>query len=105
MEAVEQNARYYFSGKVRTLLSSRIRSEICQKQSKMLWTFAAQHVGEAHRRDVLGEPPCKFEFGQRILTRVKEPKTKFEPRLQAAIFLGFAPGVTNGFSLCGQTEV
>ena len=87
----------FFSRKVRTLLSSKIRSETFQRQLKTLWTFAAQHVGEIHRRDVLGLEPCKFEFGQRILTRVKEPKTKFEPRLQAAVFLGFAPGVTNGF--------
>ena len=68
-----------------------------QKQIKTLWTFAAQHAGEVHRREVFGEPECKFEFGQRILARIKEPKTKLEPRLQAAIFLGFAPGVTNGY--------
>ena len=32
-----------------------------------------------------------------ILVRVKEPKTKFDARLQAAIFLGDAPNVTHGF--------
>ena len=46
---------------------------------------------------MFGEPPCTFELGQRILVRVKEPLTKFAPRLQAAVFLGFAPGVTNGY--------
>ena len=79
------------------MLSTKIRSEIFQKQLKPLWTFAVQHVGELHRRDVLGLEPCKYEFGQRLLSKVKDPKTKLEPRMQAAAFLGFAPGVTEGY--------
>ena len=85
------------STKSRTSLSSRIRSEILQKQLLQLWTFAVQHVGEVHRREVFGEPPCKYEFGQSILARIKEPLTKFSPRMQRVIFLGFAPGVTCGY--------
>ena len=46
---------------------------------------------------MFGEQRCKYEFGQCILSRVKEPATKFEPRMQRVIFLGFAPNVTNGF--------
>ena len=45
----------------------------------------------------MGLPACKYEFGQRILARVAKPESKLEPRLQAAVFLGFAPNVTNGF--------
>ena len=76
---------------------SRIRSEVFQKQLLSLWTFAVQHVGEVHRRDVFGEPPCKYEFGQCVLGRIKEPLAKFSPRMQRVIFLGFAPDVTNGY--------
>ena len=54
-------------------------------------------MGEVHRRDVFGEPPCKYEFGQCVLARIKEPLTKFSPRMQRVIFLGFAPDVTNGY--------
>ena len=39
----------------------------------------------------------RYEFVQRVLARVKEPITKFAPRLQAVIFLGFAPGVASGY--------
>ena len=85
------------SRKSRTLLSSRIRSEIFQKQLLQLWTFAVQHVGEVHRREVFGEPACKYEFGQSVLARIKEPLTKFSPRMQKVIFLGFAPNVTCGY--------
>ena len=92
-----ERAVLYFLEKSRTLLSTRIRSEVFQKQLKPLWTFAAQHVGELHRREVLGLEPCKYEFGQRILSKVKDPKTKFEPRMQAAVFLGYALGVTEGY--------
>ena len=48
-------------------------------------------------REMCGEPRCKYEFGQCILSRVKGPTTKFAPRLQTVIFLGFAPNVTNGY--------
>ena len=56
-----------------------------------------QHAGEVHRREMLGEPRCQFEFGQIILSRVVKPETKFDPRLHKVLFLGFAPNVTNGF--------
>ena len=78
-------------------MATDIRTEVFQKQLKSLWTFAAQHAGELHRRDMFGEPACQYEFGQRILARVKRPESKFAPRLQAAVFLGYAPGVTNGY--------
>ena len=32
-----------------------------------------------------------------MLSRIKEPFTKFAPILQRVIFLGFAPNVTNGY--------
>ena len=86
-----------FSGKSRTPLSSRLRSETFQKQLLQLWTFAIQHAGEVHRREVFGEPTCKYEFGRRVLSRVKEPLTKFSSRLHRTIFLVFAPNVTNGY--------
>ena len=56
--------------KARTMLSSNIRSEKFQEKLQGLWTFAVQHAGEVHRREVFGEPRCKFEFGQIILSRV-----------------------------------
>ena len=56
-----------------------------------------QHAGEVHRQEVFGEPRCKYEFGQIVLSRVNEPLTKFAPRLQKVLFLGFAPNVTNGY--------
>ena len=46
---------------------------------------------------MFGEPRCKYEFGQCILSRVKEPTTKFAPRLQKVTFSGCAPNVTNGY--------
>ena len=92
-----ERAVQYFLDKSRTLLSTRIRSEVFQKQLKPLWTFAVQHVGELHRREVLGLEKCKYEFGQRILSKIKEPKTKLEPRMQPVVFLGYAPGVTEGY--------
>ena len=92
-----ERAVLWFQEKSRTLLSSRIRSEIFQKQLLQLWTFAVQHVGEVHRREVFGEPACKYEFGQSVLARIKEPLAKFSPRMQKVIFLGFAPNVTCGY--------
>ena len=92
-----ERAVRYFTEKVRTLLSSKIRSEKFQERLQQLWTYAAQHAGDVHRREMFGEPRCKYEFGQCILSRVKEPATKFDPRMQRVIFLGFAPNVTNGF--------
>ena len=92
-----ERAVLWFQEKGGTLLCSRIRSEEFQKQLQSPWTFAVQHVGEAHRRDVFGEPPCKYEIGQCVLARVKEPLTKFSPKAQRVIFLGFAPDVTNGY--------
>ena len=80
-----ERAVLYFTEKCRTFLSSRIRSEQFQKQLKQLWTFAAQHAGELHRREMFGEPRCKYEFGQCILSRVKEPATKFSPIMQRVI--------------------
>ena len=53
--------------------------------------------GGIHRREVFGEPACKYEFGQCVLSRIKEPLTKFSPKAQRVIFLGFAPDVTNGY--------
>ena len=77
------------------MLASNIRSEKFQAKLKGLWTFAVQHAGEVHRREMLGEPRCKFEFGQIILSRVVKPETKFHPRLHKVLFLGFVPNVTN----------
>ena len=76
---------------------SRIRSEIFQSQLKQLWTFSAEHAGVVHGRNMFGEPLCKHEFGQCVLSRVQEPVTKFSSRLQKVTFLGFAPNVTNGY--------
>ena len=49
-----ERAVLWFQEKARTLLSSRIRSEVFQKQLLSFWTFAVQHVGEVHRKDVFG---------------------------------------------------
>ena len=65
-----ERAVLWFQETSRTLSSSRIRSEIFQKQLLQLWTFAVQHVGEVHRREVFGEPSCKHEFGQSVLARI-----------------------------------
>ena len=92
-----ERAVLYFVQKVRTFLSTRIRSEAFQKKLAHFWTFAAQHAGEIHRREMVGEPRCKYEFGQVVLAFVKEPLTKFSPGLQKVTFLGFAPNVTNGY--------
>ena len=92
-----ERAVLFFLQKVRTLLSTNIRSENFQKKLAQFWTFAAQHSGEVHRREMVGEPKCKYEFGQVVLSKVKEPLTKFAPRLQKVTFLGFAPNVTNGY--------
>ena len=53
---------------------------------------------------MFGEPRCKYEFGQVVFSRVKEPLTKFAPRLQKVIFLGFAPNVTNGYFVMRQDD-
>ena len=79
------------------LTSCRRRSETFQHIVKTLWTFAAQHAAEVHRKDAFGVPSCEFEFGQRILVRVKEPRTQFDAIFQAAVFLGYAPDATHGF--------
>ena len=98
MRMEEQNEQYSSSRpKARTMLSSNIRSEKFQEKLQGLWTFAVLHAGEIHRREMLGEPRCKFEFGQIILSRVPQPLTKFHPRLHKVLFLGFAPNVTNGY--------
>ena len=81
----ERGVRFFLE-KGRTLLSSKIRSEKFQEQLKDLWTFAVQHAGEVHRRQMFGEQPCKFEFGQCVLSRVKEPESKFAERLQKTCF-------------------
>ena len=54
---------------------------------------------------IFGLPACKYEFGQRILARVAKPESKFAPRLQAAVFLGLAPNVTNGFFVMKVMEL
>ena len=90
------------------MLSTKIRSDIFQNQLRKLWAFAAQHAGEVHINNVLGLPPCKYELGQRILARVPKPESKLAPRLRAAVFLGYAPNVTNGFFVIrsfGVTEL
>ena len=71
-----ERAVLFFQERVRTLLSTTIRSEKLQDQLKKLWTFAAQHVGEVHIRSLCGMPPCKYEFGQRILARVHKTRIK-----------------------------
>ena len=92
-----ERAVQFFQTKARTMLSSNIRSEKFQEKLRELWTFATVHAGEVHRREMLGEPRCKFEFGQLILSRIPQPSTKFHPRLHKVLFLGFAPNVTNGY--------
>ena len=84
------------------MLASNIRSEKFQEKLKALWPFAVLHAGEVHRREMLGEPRCQFEFGQTILSRVVKPETKFDPRLHKVLFLGFAPNVTNGYWLMNK---
>ena len=49
-----ERAVLFFTQKARTLLSSNIRSEMFQNKLKQLWTFAVQHAGEVHRREMLG---------------------------------------------------
>ena len=49
-----ERAVSYFTQKARTLLSSNIRSEMFQINLSHSWTFAVQHAGEVHRRDMLG---------------------------------------------------
>ena len=92
-----ERAVRFFQEKARTLLATNIRSEPFQVKLKTLWPFAVQHAGEVHRREILGLPRCKFEFGQCILSRVNKPESKFDPKLHKVIFLGFAPSVTNGY--------
>ena len=53
---------------------------------------------------MVGEQPCKYEFGQCVLSRVKEPEGKFTERLQKVVFLGFAPNVTNGYFVLRVTD-
>ena len=71
---------------------------------KTLWPFAVQHAGEVHRREILGLPRCKFEFGQCILSRVNKTDSKFDPKLHKVIFLGFAPNVTNGYWVMNKKD-
>ena len=72
----------FFQYRVRTLLSTKIRSEKLQERIREFWTFAAQHAGEVHKRQMTGEQPCKYEFGQCVLSRIKEPESKFAERLK-----------------------
>ena len=62
-----------------------------------MWAFAAQHAVEIHRREAFKMPPCKFEFGQRILVKIKEAEWQFESGLRTATFLWCAPNATNGY--------
>ena len=57
-----ERAVQFFTTKARTLLSSNIRSDKFQEKLKVLWPFAVTHAGEIHRREILGEPRCQFEF-------------------------------------------
>ena len=99
-----ERAVRFFQEKARTLLATNIRSEKFQEKLKTLWPFAVQHAGEVHIREVLGQPRCKFEFGQSILSRVNKPNTKFDPKLHKVIFLGFAPSVTNGYWVMNKKD-
>merc|ERR1711989_89995 len=92
-----ERAVQFFQAKSRTFLVSNIRSEKFQEKLHQLWTFAVVHAGEVHRRELLGLPRCKYEFGQVVLSRVTKPETKFHSKLHKVIFLGFAPNVTNGY--------
>ena len=92
-----ERAVQFFQTKARAMLSSNIRSERFQEKLQELWTFAVVHAGEVHRREMLGEPRCQFEFGQIILSRIPKPLTKFHSRLHKVLFWGFAPNVTNGY--------
>ena len=89
MQLDEQNEQCnFFQTKARTMLASNIRSEKFQEKLKALWPFAVRHAGEVHRREMLGEPRCQFEFGQIILSRVVKPEIKFDPRLHKVLFWG-----------------
>ena len=99
-----ERAVRFFQEKARTLLATNIRSEKFQAKLKTLWPFAVQHASEVHRREALGLPRCKFEFGQCILSRVNKPESKFDPKLHKVIFLGFAPNVTNGYWVINKND-
>ena len=99
-----ERAVLWIQQKARTLLSSNIRSEKFQNKLKSLWTFAVQHAGEVHRREVFNEPRCKYEFGQVVLCRVNNPATKLEPKMQRVRCLGFAPNVTNGYFVMNKHD-
>ena len=71
-----ERAVLWIQQKAMTLLSSNTRSEKFQNKLKSLWTFAVQHAGEVHRREVFNEPRCKYEVGQMVLCRVNNPTTK-----------------------------
>ena len=45
---------------------------------------------------MIGEQPCKYEFGQCVLSRFKGSESNFAEGLQKVVCLGFAPSVTNG---------
>ena len=64
-----ERAVLFFQEKVRTLLSTKIRSEKFQQKLRSFWTFAAQHSGEVRRREQMGEPRCNYEFGQVVLAK------------------------------------
>ena len=67
MQMDELSEQLYLQEKIRTLPSSRIRSELFQTKLAQLWTFAAQHAGEVLPDEIRGLPACKYEFGQRVL--------------------------------------
>ena len=99
-----ERAVRFFQEKARTLLATNIRSEKFQEKLKSLWPFAVQHAGEVHKREILGLPRCKFEFGQCILSRINKTESKFDPKLHKVIFLGFAPNVTNGYWVMNKKD-
>ena len=83
-----ERAVQFFQTKSRIMLCSNIRCEKFQEKLRGLWTFATVHAGEVHRRELLGLPRCKFEFGQLILSRIPQPATKFHPKLHKVVFWG-----------------
>ena len=64
---------------------------------KDLWTYVAQHAAEVQRWIVHEEDQCSFEFATVLSANVKERKDAREPRFRPVLFLGYAPGVTNGY--------
>ena len=82
----------------RTLLMAFFGGTLPIDDRKMLWPFAVTHCVECHLREFLGEPECKFAFGNIVMVWVKEPLDSWEPRYRKAVFLGYAPDVSKRHS-------